>query len=95
MARGTGDAAEAGVLSGLGSKKQGVGRASCVSGFLGVVLSGGTGQGSRSGGRRGHMETGSQADSLGSSGMGEHQGSGCVQRSGSWALTPPASGGCI
>lgn len=50
MARGTGDAAEAGILFGLGSKKQGLGWASCVSGFLVVVLSGGTGQGSRSGG---------------------------------------------
>ena len=49
MARGTGDAAEAGILFGLGSKKQGLGWASCVSGFLAVVLSG-TGQGSRSGG---------------------------------------------
>ena len=49
MARGTGDAAEAGILFALGSKKQGLGWASCVSGFLAVVLSG-TGQGSRSGG---------------------------------------------
>lgn len=29
MARGTGDAAEAGILFGLGSKKQGLERASC------------------------------------------------------------------
>ena len=95
MVRGAGDAAEAGILFGLGSKKQGLGQASCISGFLGVVLSGGTGQGSRSGGRRGHVEMGSRADPMGGSGVGGHQGSGCVQRPGSWALTPPASGGCI